>query len=73
MDLPQQNLDISDPLLSEKEASNFLRVKPQTLASWRIVNAYGLPYVKVGRLVRYRQSALEKFIASRTVGVEVAA
>jgi len=56
-------------LLSRKEAAECLGVKPQTLAAWHVTGRYGLPVVKVGRAVRYRLADLERWIASRTIGV----
>jgi excisionase family DNA binding protein len=56
------------PLRNEAEASEFLGVKPTTLQIWRCTKRYPLPYVKVGRLVRYRQSDLDAFLTSRTQG-----
>jgi predicted DNA-binding transcriptional regulator AlpA len=57
----------NDPLLTEQQASEFLGVKPGTLQVWRCNKRYPLAYVKVGRNVRYRQSAIEAFMAVRTV------
>lgn len=57
----------SDPLLSEQEAAAFLGVKPATLQVWRSSRRYALSYIKIGRLVRYRQSALVAFLSSREV------
>jgi len=54
-------------LLSQSQAAEFLNVRPQTLSIWRCLGRYHLPYVKVGRLVRYTRADLEKFIESRTV------
>lgn len=61
-----------DPLLSEAQAAEMLNVKPGTLSVWRCTRRYPLRYVKVGRFVRYRQSDIEAFLASRTVEVEAA-
>lgn len=57
----------ADPLLSEQQAAQVLGVKPGTLQVWRTTKRYGLTYIKVGRLVRYRQSALQAFLAAREV------
>lgn len=57
-----------DPLLCEADAAQFLGVKPTTLQVWRCTKRYPLPFIKVGRLVRYRQSALASFLQSRTHG-----
>ena len=56
-----------DPLMTENQAAELLGVKPTTLQVWRSTKRYPLEYVKVGRLVRYRLSALEEFVALRTV------
>ena len=52
-------------LLNTAEAAAMLGVTENTLAVWRSTKRYQLPYVKVGRLVKYRLSDLEAFIASR--------
>ncbi len=56
-----------DPLLTPTQAAEQLGVKPETLEVWRSTRRYPLEYVKVGRLVRYRQSALDAFALARTV------
>ena len=53
-------------LLTRQEAAEYLGVKPQTLAVWAVTGRYDLPVVKVGRLVRYRRSDLDKWLESRT-------
>ena len=60
-------MKIDDALLNTDEAAAFLDIQPTTLEIWRCTKRYNLEYVKVGRLVRYRQSALVKFLANRTV------
>ncbi len=59
---------VSDPLRDEVESAQYLGVKPTTLQIWRLTKRYPLPYIKVGRLVRYRQSALDAFLSQRTRG-----
>ena len=56
------------PVVSEKEAAEILGVTPGTLSVWRCTRRYPLPYIKVGRAVRYRLADLEAFMQSRTVG-----
>jgi len=58
----------SSPLVNRAQAAEFLGVKQQTLACWLTTKRYPLPVVKVGRLVKYRKSDLEKFLLDRTVG-----
>lgn len=57
----------TDPLLTEDQAAELLGVAPATLQVWRSTRRYPLDFVKVGRVVRYRSSAIETFINSRTV------
>lgn len=57
-------------LLTRDEAAEYLRVAPQTLAVWVTNGRYNLPYVKVGRCVRYRRRDLDRFLESRTIGGE---
>jgi len=64
---------IGDPLLSRNEAAKYLGVKPGTLVIWACTGRYNLPYIKVGRLARYRKSCLDAFLTRRTVGAVVAA
>jgi uncharacterized protein YjcR len=56
-----------DPLLNEQQAAEALGVKPATLQAWRSTKRYAIAYIKVGRLVRYRRSVLQAFLASREV------
>ena len=56
------------PLVDRPEAAEYLGVKPQTLAAWSTTKLYPLPYVKIGRLVKYRKADLDRFIQSRVVG-----
>ena len=53
-------------LVDDVKAAALLGTSVNTLANWRATKRYPLPYVKVGRLVRYRMSDLEAFIASNT-------
>ena len=51
--------------INEKLASEVLGVKVSTLTNWRTTGRYNLPYIKVGRLVRYRVADLAAWIAKR--------
>jgi len=52
-------------LLTPDETAERLGVLTNTLDVWRCTRRYDLPYVKVGRLVRYREIDVEAFIESR--------
>jgi excisionase family DNA binding protein len=54
-------------LLTRNEAAAYLGVKPQTLAVWATTGRYKLPFVKVGRTVKYRVTDLDAFLEGRTV------
>lgn len=57
----------SYPLLTRRAAATYLGLSPITLAIWRSTKRYGLPVVKIGRTVRYRQSDLDEFINKRVI------
>jgi len=52
--------------VDDKQAAVALGIKASTLSVWRSTGRYNLPYLKVGRLVRYRLSDLAEFLARRT-------
>jgi excisionase family DNA binding protein len=57
---------ISKPkLLTTDEAAEFLGVSPGTLAVWRCLARYRLPYHLIGRNVRYLESDLIAWIKAR--------
>lgn len=56
-------------LLTPIEVSKILGVSVETLNVWRATNRYQLPYVKAGRLVRYRLIDVNEFIESRLRGI----
>jgi excisionase family DNA binding protein len=49
-------------LLTVKEAANFLAVSTSTLYGW--VYLRRIPFVKVGRALRFELAALQEFIQS---------
>lgn len=58
----------NDELLTRKEAAKYLGgLNPGTLAVWDCTKRYDLKPVKVGtRMVRYRRSVLDRFLAEQT-------
>ena len=61
----RQSATLND-LLDEKQAATVLNVKPGTLSVWRSTGRYSIPFVKVGRSVRYRLGDLNAWLESRT-------
>ncbi len=62
-----------DKLLSAKETAEILGLKIGTLAQLRWKGDARLPWVKVGKSVRYKLSDIEAFIEVNTVRKEVLA
>ena len=54
-------------LFDNRVAAHYIDVKPQTLDVWRCTKRYEIPYIKVGRLIKYRKSDLDAWLNSRTV------
>lgn len=52
--------------VNDKQAAQALCIKASTLSVWRSTGRYNLPFIKVGRLVRYRVNDLAQFLADRT-------
>lgn len=52
-------------LLDDHAAAELLDVSPGTLSVWRSTGRYALPFLKIGRKVRYRRADLEAWIAGR--------
>lgn len=61
----------SSPLRSRAEAAAFLGLAPNTLAVWACTKRVPLPFVRIGRLVKYRQADLDAFILSNLTAQEV--
>ena len=56
----------NNDLVGEKEAAEILGVTPGTLQVWRSTGRYAIPFIKVGRLVKYRTDVLDRWLESRT-------
>jgi hypothetical protein len=49
-------------LLNRREAAQYLKVSPGTLAVWDCTKRYDLKPLKVGRSVRYTRENLDNFM-----------
>jgi excisionase family DNA binding protein len=54
-------------LLTVNEAAELLSLSPKTLNKDRCVKSMNVPFVRLGRAIRYRRCDLEKFIADCVV------
>ena len=62
----QSIVQASRELLDEQAAADVLGVTPGTLSVWRSTGRYELPFLKIGRKVRYRHSDLMDWLEKRT-------
>lgn len=58
------------PLLTTEETAQLINVKKSTLDTWRCLGRYSLPFVRIGRLVRYRREDVLKWLDRNTEGRE---
>ena len=56
----------STRVLLTGEVSALLNIRPQTLAIWWCKRRYDLPFIKVGRLIRYRAADVEQWPQGRS-------
>lgn len=62
----RQRAEHPDALVDERTAAAIIDVAPGTLSVWRSTGRYELPFLKIGRKVRYRRTDLEAWLAKRT-------
>jgi predicted DNA-binding transcriptional regulator AlpA len=55
-----------DRLLRQSEVSRLLSINETTLEYWRSRGQGGPPFIKLGRLVRYRISSIEEYLKLQT-------
>lgn len=59
-------LNAGADLLDDNAAAALLDVAPGTLSVWRSTGRYNLPFLKIGRKVRYRRADLMAWLEKRT-------
>jgi hypothetical protein len=52
-------------------AASFLNIKSQTLVNWRCTGRHHVPFVRIGRRIKYRVSDLLQFVEDNRVTAEV--
>ena len=53
-------------LIDSQETAEILGISKSALEVWRTTGRYQLPFIKVGRNVRYRRSDVLEWLESRT-------
>lgn len=61
-----QEATTTDPLMRSDAVADYLGVMVPALEKWRQLGT-GPDYIKVGRLVRYKKSALDAWLTERTI------
>lgn len=54
-------------LLDTEDAARYIGVSAHTLEVWRCTKRYDVPYIKVGRLVKYRVYDLINWLNAQTI------
>jgi excisionase family DNA binding protein len=65
MDTQTRPIETGSPLLTDEEACNYLRIRQRQLYSWRMLGV--IPFIRIGRSIRYRQRDLDAAIDALTV------
>lgn len=64
----KNNNGLRADLVPPEEASGYLNIKENTLATWRCTKEKLLPYVKLGKRVYYLREDLDNFITENRKG-----
>lgn len=59
---------MQNKFFSRRALAEMLGVSESTLATWASTGRVNIPFVRVGRCVRYRTEDVEAFLAANTVG-----
>jgi len=61
-------IQVQSELLTPQAASDYMGLTIGTLANWRNLKRYDLPFIKVGKrgYVRYRKSDIDSFLERNT-------
>jgi len=65
MDPRTRPIDGGSPLLTDEETCRYLRIRQRQLYAWRMSGI--IPFIRIGRSIRYRLSDLEAAIQAMTV------
>lgn len=63
-----RNEPVLPAMLTPEQTADLLAIEPQTLAVWRCNRRYDLPFVRIGRRIRYRRADVLAWIERNTVG-----
>jgi excisionase family DNA binding protein len=55
-------------LLTTREVANYLGCSPKHV--WRLTRSHGLPFVRLGRAIRFKPSEVEGFLTRSSSGMD---
>jgi len=58
---------VSAATMTEQEAADYLRIKTRQLYNWRLKGH--VPFIRIGRALRFRKSAIDSALARLTRGI----
>lgn len=68
--MPAENPAGAPRFLAESDVATLTGLAPKTLRNWRSSRRNGPAFMKLGARVRYAETAVEKWLADRTVHPE---
>lgn len=69
MPIKPRNISLNDDLIIDtSEAAELLCTPEKSLIKWRSTGEHNIPYLKIGRNVRYRTQDLRKWIEAHIQG-----
>lgn len=69
--MPDADNSTQNMLLTPIKAAEYLKLAQNTLSVWRSTKRQEIPYIKLGRSVRYRLSDLDEWLAANTISAKV--
>ena len=57
MDMQLRPIESGNPLLTDQEACEYLRIRQRQLYTWRMMGV--IPFIRIGRSIRYRLRDLD--------------
>lgn len=68
--MPAQLIQDAPQLLTSDQAAAYIGIAPTSLRIWRSTHRQQIPYAKVGSLVKYRRTDLDRYLEQATVRAE---
>ena len=63
--MDHQQAQTASPLMDTQDAAHYLGLADATLESDRCTGRIGIPFIRLGRRVKYRRTDLDEFLAKK--------